>query len=285
MKIRIASTLLALALPLVAQEPAASQVEATFYKAYYLEKGPRQFEEASALYEKFLAKAPEHKLAKEAAKQQFRLLDRLGKAKERDAFKTKYAKLLGNISAGGARPARGAGGDRPGRGAGGDAGGRPGRGEGGARGERGGRGQGGARGGRGGIMGLMRNETKIADMSKEQLEELKTGLESASATIDRMRQFLGDEVADKMEKGAADLKKALDADKKDEAQKALDELKKAMPARGGRGGGRGGDAGGRRGRGGEEGGGGGRQRRGAGGTSEGGGGGGTGEGGGGGGGN
>ena len=35
-KIRIASTLLALALPLVAQEPAAAQVEAMFYKAYYL---------------------------------------------------------------------------------------------------------------------------------------------------------------------------------------------------------------------------------------------------------
>ena len=105
MKIRIASTLLALALPLVAQEP-ASQVEAVFYKAYYMEKGQRDFAGAMALYEEFLAKAPKHKLAKEAAKQQFRLLDRTGKTKERDAFQAKYKELIGSMSAGGARPAR-----------------------------------------------------------------------------------------------------------------------------------------------------------------------------------
>lgn len=132
MKIRFASALLALALPLCAQEPAA-QAENLFYKAFYLERGPRDFAGAMALYEQFLAAAPDHKLATEAAKQQFALLDRTGKTKERDAFKEKYGKLLGNVVAVGAADAPA--GDRPGRGAGaGDAprGERPARGEGGA---------------------------------------------------------------------------------------------------------------------------------------------------------
>lgn len=274
MKIRIASTLLALALPLVAQAPAAApQVEATFYKAYYLEKGKRDFDGAMALYSAFLAKAPTHKLAGEAAKQQFRLLDRTGKSKERDAFKAKYSKLLANVGTTAARPARGAG----------DAGARPGRGDG-ARPERSARGEGargeGARGQRGGnrrgggsIFGLLRNETKVADMTKEQITELKTGLESATGMIDRMRERMGDEVADKLSKGAADLTKALAGDDKAAAQKALDALKEAMGGMfgGGRRGGRGGEeGGGRGGRGGEQGGG----RGGRGGNREGGGGGG-----------
>ncbi len=273
MKIRIASTLLALALPLVAQEPAAApQVEATFYKAYYLEKGKRDFDGAMALYSSFLAAAPTHKLAGEAAKQQFRLLDRTGKTKERDAFKEKYAKLLANVGTTTARPARGAdaGGDRPERGA---------RGEGGARPERGARGEGarGQRGGRrgGGIFGLLRNETKVADMTKEQIEELKTGIESSSAMIERFRDRMP-EVAAKLEKGTAALKKALDGDDKAAAQKALDGLKEAMSGmlggRGGRGGEQGGGRGGRGGN--RQGGGGGRQGGGGGGTGAGGGGGG-----------
>ena len=116
-------------------------------------------------------------------------------------------------------------------------------------------------------MGLMRNDTKVADMTKEQLEEMKVGLESAGSMIDRMRQFVGDEVADKMEKGAADLKKALDTGDNEAAQKALDALKASFPQRGSRRGGRGGDAGGRGGeaggRGGEAGG-----RRGRGGAED-----------------
>jgi len=246
MKIRIASTLLALALPLVAQAPAADpQVEATFYKAYYLEKGKRDFDGAMALYSAFLAKAPSHKLAGEAAKQQFRLLDRTGKSKERDEFKEKYAKLLGNVGTTAARPARGEGdaGDRPERG---------GRGEG--RGQRGGRG---GRGG-GGIFGLMRNETKVADMTKDEVQSLKDSLESASGMIDRMRDRMGDEIADKLSKSTTDLQKALEGDDKAAAQKALDGLKEAMGGMfgGGRRGGRGGEeGGGRGGRGGEQGGG------------------------------
>ena len=239
MRTRIATTLLALALPLVAQDPAASQVEAVFYKAYYLEKGQRDFAGAMTLYQQFLEKAPTHKLAKEAAKQQFRLLDRTGKTKERDAFQAKYKDLIGSMTAGGTRPAR------PERGES-ERGQRP---------ERGGFGgrSGGMRGMRG-MMQLMRGDAKVSEMSKEDLEGLKEGLGAAEETIDRMRQWMGDEVADKLTKASDDLKKALDEGKMEDADKALKALKDAFPMGRGRGG-RGGEQGGRRrGRGGEEGG-------------------------------
>ena len=241
MKIRIASTLLALALPLVAQEP-ASEVEAVFYKAYYLEKGQRDFAGAMALYQHFLEKAPKHALAKEAAKQQFRLLDRTGKTKERDAFQAKYKELIGDVAAAGTRPERGA---------------RPERGERGERPERGGFGGRGGRGGSGGMRGvmqLMRGDAKVSEMSEEEIEGLKEGLGAAESMIDRMREMMGDEIADKLTKASDDLKKAIDAGKMEDADKALNALKEAFPMGRGRGG-RGGEEGGRRrGRGGEEGG-------------------------------
>jgi len=267
MNFRIASTLLALALPLCAQEQSASQVEATFYKAYYLEKGQRDFAGAMALYEEFLNKAPDHALAKEAATLQFRLLDRTGKTKERDAFKTKYEKLLGNIASAPTRPAAG-------EGEGGERGDRP------QRGDRQGGGQGGpgGAGGRrgGGLFALMRPDAKLADMSKEEIQGIKDGLGQSSRMVDMVRERQGDEAADKLEKAIASLKTALDADKMDDAQKAVDALREAMPqmgrGRGGRGGGEGGDAGGAGGQrrrggggGGGEGGGGGRNGGGGGG--------------------
>lgn len=311
MKIRIASLLLALALPLAAQEPVAAETEAMFYKAFYLEKGQRDFAGAMALYEQFLAKAPEHKLAAEAAKQQYRLLDSTGKTKERDAFKAKYEKLLGNIAtapaAGGApgeRPARGAGdaprGDRPGAGAGGfgGPGGRPDqaariaelekqlekakadgnaeevkrleqqleRARQGGRGPGGPGGQAGAGGRRGGLMGLMGK--KITEMSDEEIKQLKDAVAQPSPMIERMRER-NPEQAEKYEKAVADLKKALDAGNKEDAQKAADALRAAMG--GGRG--RGGEAGGAGGGGGNRGGGGGNNGGGGGGNNGGGGGG------------
>ncbi|MEC8653731.1 MAG: hypothetical protein VXY92_14345 [Planctomycetota bacterium] len=238
MKIRIASTLLALALPLVAQDAPASQVEAVFYKAYDLEKGQRDFAGAMTLYQEFLEKAPTHKLAAEAAKQQFRLLDRTGKTKERDAFQAKYKDLIGTMVAGGTRPTRPERGERP---------------EGG-RGERGGRGGWGGRGGMGGVMRLMRGDAKVSEMSEEEIEGLKEGIGAAEGMIDRMREMMGDEIADKLTKASDDLKKALDAGKMHHADKALEALQEAFPMGRSRGG-RGGDQGGRRrGRGGEEGG-------------------------------
>lgn len=270
MKIRFASALLALSLPLFAQDPAASETEAIFYKAFYLEKGQKDFAGAMALYEQFLGKAPEHKLAAEAAKQQFGLLDRTGKTKERDAFKAKYEKLLGNVAvAGGAADA--AGGDAP-RGAGP---GGPGRGEGrgdpAARmaelekqlakakeagneeevkkltaqlerakqmGERGARGQGGQA--RGGLMAVMRNNKKVSEMTDEELTQLKDALGQSSGMIERIREGGNEEMADKLSTGVESLKKALEASNKDDAQKALDAIRAAMPARRGRGEGAGG---------------------------------------------
>jgi hypothetical protein len=273
MKIRVASALLALTLPLFAQDP-AGQAEALFYKAFYLEKGPRDFAQAMTLYEEFLAKAPDHKLAGEAAKQQFGLLDRTGKTKERDAFKEKYSKLLGNVvatGAGDAPAAGGPGGQGRGAGAGGD---RPARGEGGAGGrpdnaariaelekgiekakaegneeqvkaltaqlERakagGGRGQGGPGGARGGgLMRAMMGNTKIADMSAEELTQLKESVANYQLN-DRMRQNMSEEQVKKLESGVESLKKALADNKTEDAQKALDALKEAMPRGRGRGG-------------------------------------------------
>jgi tetratricopeptide (TPR) repeat protein len=278
MKIRFASALLALALPLCAQEPAAAAAETTFYKAFYLEKGQRDFAGAMALYQQFLEQAPEHKFAAEAAKQQFALLDKTGKTKERDAFKAKYEKLLGNIAS--APPAAGgaAGGDapRPERGAGGAAGGRMDSAarmaelekqlekakadgdaeaqkrleqqiermkQGGGRGQ-GGPGQGGPGGMRGGLMGALRGTKKIAEMNDEEMTALKGNIEQAGGAIDMMRER-SPELADKLEKGVAELKKALDAGNKEDAQKAMDALREAMPARGRRGEGGGGGGGGR----------------------------------------
>lgn len=280
MTTRIASILLALALPLIAQDggnSAAPDAETMFYKAFYLEKGQRDFAGAMALYEQFLAKAPEHKLAGEAARQQFRLLDATGKTKERDAFKAKYEKLLGNVAAAAPtpavqeRPARGEGGERPARGEGGAQGGRPDMAARMAELEKkladakaagnadevknleqqiermksmGNRGQGGPGGGRGrgGLMGALMGGKPVAEMSDEELGQLKSGIEQSSQMIEMMRER-NPEQADKLEKGVAELKKALDAGDKAGAQTALDALKSAMPARGGRGG-RGGQGGG-----------------------------------------
>jgi tetratricopeptide (TPR) repeat protein len=290
MNLRLASApfalaaMFALAAPLSAQAPAASEVEAIFYKAFYLEKGQRDFAGAMTLYEQFLSKAPEHKLAGEAARQQFALLDRTGKTKERDDFRAKYGKLLGAAAEAPARPAaaEGRGEGRPegrgeGRGEGRPDGQRPQRGgdmaarmaelekqlaaarESGDEeavkrleqqlermkqaGERGPRGEGGQPGqGRrgGGIFGLLGGDKKFADMSTEEIQQVKDGLGQASTMIERMRDGGMTEQADKLEAGIDSLKKALDANKLDDAQKALEALRASMPRRGGRGGGGGG---------------------------------------------
>ncbi|MDO8349168.1 MAG: hypothetical protein Q7T30_02950, partial [Planctomycetota bacterium] len=280
MKIRFASALLALALPLFAQDPAAA-AESMFYKAFYLEKGPRDFAAAMTLYEQFLAAAPDHKLASEAAKQQFGLLDRTGKTKERDAFKEKYGKLLGNVVATGAGDAPAAG-DRPGRGAAGAGGERPARGEGGAGGrmdpaariadlekqiekakaegneeqvkaltaqlERakagGGRGAGGAQGGPGGgrMGGGIFGTKKLADMTAEEMTTFKEGLANIDTMVERMRERMTEEQAKGVDTNLPALKKALADNKLEDAQKALDALRESLP-RGRRGGGGGEGAG------------------------------------------
>lgn len=279
MTIRFAAALFALALPLAAQNPApANEAEGIFYRAFYLEKGQNDFAGAMVLYEQFLEKAPEHKLAADAAKQQFSLLNRTGKTKERDAFKEKYAKLLGNLAnapapsaGGGDRPARG---DRP-EGAGGrmepaariadlekqlakakedgnseeqkkleqqlER----------ARSAGAGRGQSGQGRGRG-LMGTLTSGKKVAEMSDEEITQLKEQVGQAGTMVERMREANPDG-ADKLEASLATLKKALDGGDKEAAQKAMDALREAMPRRrggGGEAGGAGGEGGGNRGGGG-----------------------------------
>jgi hypothetical protein len=294
MNLRAASLLFALALPLAAQDPAAAEAEAMFYKAYYLERGPRDFAGAMTLYEQFLAKAADHKLASEAAGRQFSLLNATGKTKERDAFKAKYEKLLGNAAnapapaAGdGDRPARGGDGERRGGGAG--AGGPGGRGDmaaritelekqlekakadgnaeeqkrlegeiarmrqGGRGGAAGGPGGAGGNRGRGGLMAAMNK--KVAEMTAEELTSLKDGLGNATRLVDMVKQS-DEEKGKRLETNIASLKKALEANNLEDAQKAIDAIKPDMPTFGGRrGGGGGGEAGGGGGRGGEGGGG------------------------------
>lgn len=278
MKTRFVSALLALALPLVAQDPnpVASPTEAIFYKAFYLEKGQLDYAGAMVLYDQFLAKAPEHALAAQAAKQQYLLLDKTGKTKERDAFKAKYEKLIGDVAIAGDRPAR-PGPEGAGRGAG------PGRPDPAARmaelekqlaeakasgddakvkeleaqiarlKQMGDRPRAGGPGGRGGIF----SDKKLAEMSPEELTQFKDGLDRMEGMLDRMRERIGDEQADKLEASLGDLKKGLEANKLEDAQKALDAIRAAMPQRRARGG----DAGGA-----DGGGAGGRQRGGNGGN-------------------
>ncbi|MFM1870906.1 MAG: hypothetical protein RL398_328 [Planctomycetota bacterium] len=239
MKTRFAAALFALALPLCAQAPVSAETEAIFYKAFYLEKGPRDFAQAMTLYEQFLAKAPEHKLAAEAARQQFGLLDRLGKTKERDAFKEKYGKLIGDVAAAprAQRPEPGADaadGDRPARP--GQAGGAGGPGGPGQRGQRG--------------MGVMGGKP-LAEMNEEELGQFKAGLERMETMMERMRQNMTEEQQKALDANLDSLKKSLEAGKLEDAQKALDGLRSSFPQR--RRGGEGGDAGGQGGPGGGQG--------------------------------
>lgn len=175
MKTRILSALLACALPMaLSAQDATADAEATFYKAYYLERGARDFAGAMNLYEKFLAAAPDHKLAKVAAKQQFGLLTKTGKTKERDAFRTKYASLLGNNARRSDRAERAAD-------AAGDAGGEG----------RGRRGQGGERGQRGMRGGdpaerLKAMEARLAEAKESGDEEQVARLERM---LERMKQM------------------------------------------------------------------------------------------------
>src|SRR5262249_14288010 len=87
----------------------AANVENLFYKAYWLENGPRDRAGAMVLYEQFLAQAPEHALAQKAAERQFGLLTATGKTKDAEAFAKKYEKLLGTVAVG----APASGGDNP----------------------------------------------------------------------------------------------------------------------------------------------------------------------------
>ncbi|MEY4674162.1 MAG: hypothetical protein RL148_1946 [Planctomycetota bacterium] len=276
MTMRFATVLLALALPVLAQDPAAVAAETSFYKAFYLEKGERDFAGAMTLYAQFLAANPDHKLAKVAAEQNYGLLTRTGKAKEAEEFKTKYGKLLsGRATAPAAQPAAQEPAQQPPAGEGPRNRGAEGQGreqmaqrlermkeelnkakesgdtaaaerleaqikrmeEGAAR---------GGEPGQAGPGGRQRMQVKFADMTKEQLDEFKgQRLDMMTGMIDRLRENGQEERATQLEKSITDLKAALDAGKTEDAQKIWDTMSQGMRrGRGGEAGGAGGGAGG-----------------------------------------
>ena len=94
-----------------------------------------------------------------------------------------------------------------------------------------GRGDRGDRGGRGGGMRLFMGDTKIADMSEEQLTQLRESLTNMGPMMDRMRERMSEEQAEALDASIKALEKALDGDEMQAAQKALDKLRENMPWR------------------------------------------------------
>ncbi len=273
MKTRFAAALLALALPLCAQDSDPAAAEALFYKAYWLQNGERNFAEAMTLYTKFLAAAPEHALVSRAAQFQFELLTRAGKTADAEAFAKKYEKVLGKAAIPAPATSAPAGEGR------GEGRGRPQGAEdmqarladlkkqleaakqegdeqaiqrlerqirrmeqmgegGGAAGPRGQAGPGGPGGRRGGMFPTK----KLTEMSEEELGQFKDGMERMSGMIEMMRERNPD-MADQLESSYNEVKKHLEAGKLEDAQQVLDKVREMMPQRGGRGG-RGGGGGG-----------------------------------------
>lgn len=242
-----------------AVQAVSAETENMFYRAFYLERGEKRGAEALPLYEKFLAAAPNHRFAKKAAESCIAILNQDGKIEEADKVREKYAAILRRPAAAEGAAEAPAAPERPGRGQRGE--GAPGRGqmtpE--ARAERvaelkkqleeakaagndeqvarlermiqmmeSGRGGAGGQGGRGGRgMGIF-GDTKLADMTDEQLGQFKSGLDQMSGFIDRMRDNGQAERADQLEKSISQIKKHLEEGKKDEAQKIVDEMRAQM---------------------------------------------------------
>jgi len=253
MMTRTLAVLTMLALPLAAQEARSATTtdpETLFYKAFYLEKGERQNKQALELYQQFLAANPSHKYSKKAAQNAYGLFPQLGQLEEGDKFKAKYSELLKDASdAAAPRPGEGrpaAGGGAPGE--------RP----------RGGRLQGlrdelekakaagddakvkeleeqikqaeaarpaGGPGGRRG--GVLFSDRKISELNETELGEFKTALDSENITrmLEMQRERGQAEQADKNEKLIKTLKEQLNAGKKEDAQKTLDEIRAGMMRR------------------------------------------------------
>lgn len=269
--IRNLTTLAFLSLPLVAQEgsdtpkpikaeqPAANEAENVLFRAFWLDRNERRFAEAVELYKSFLEKAPNHRYAGRAANYALQLLNRNGKPEEADAFKTKYAAILKTADIKGPEDAAPA--ERPGAGGppAGNRGNRPNvdelrkqlekaKADGNAEEakkleeqikaieeRRAGRGAGGVGGGQGrgrGGMGAM--QKPVAEMNDEEIGQLQTFADRMSGMMaERMRQNGQGEQADKLEAEAKKMVEALKAGKKEDAEKARQELMKLMPRRGG----------------------------------------------------
>ena len=90
------------------------------------------------------------------------------------------------------------------------------------------RGNRGSRGNRG-----MGPTKKLAEMNAEELQQFKDGLSRWDGMLDRMRDSMTEEQVQKFETSLAAVKKALDANKLDEAQAAMDAIRATMPRMGG----------------------------------------------------
>jgi tetratricopeptide (TPR) repeat protein len=268
-----------------ADDPVAS----TFYKAFWLERGERRFDEAAKLYQEFLIAAPDHALAGQAARLRFELLVRIGRKEEAKSFAEEHAAHLGGAQvgapAGGSR-ARGAArpegepADRAAslrRGVVGDVTDQDGPRSAAERGSRSDRAAGPEqqermaalreqlaearesgdeeraaqilrqvqrleRGdGRGSFGGRARNpifgDTSIADMTEEQRDQLKSGLQGMGRMMEMVRRAMSEEQMAILEADVKAMVEALEAGKMAEAQAALDKVRKNLPRRGRRGGG------------------------------------------------
>ena len=99
MMLRIACAVSLLVFPVFGQKDAAaskarqdgSAADSLFYRAFFLERGERRYQEAIDLYRKFLAAAPEHRFASRAADAALNLLNRVGQQDDAEKFRQEHA--------------------------------------------------------------------------------------------------------------------------------------------------------------------------------------------------
>ena len=86
--------LLVLAAALPAQEPPSHEGEALFYRAFFVERGLEQPEEALSLYRQYLDLAPADPLAGQAARFAIQILEKAGRGAEAKALRERHARVL-----------------------------------------------------------------------------------------------------------------------------------------------------------------------------------------------
>lgn len=206
-------------LPLTAQARPAETVDHIFYRAFFLERGQRDYAGAAKLYQEFLSQAPDSRFAARAARSAYGLLARLDRQEAAEAFRKSHTKILGETEAiaekadAVAKPSDGDAAKPP-------AASEP------RRGRRGGRGGGGRRGGgRGGAFSIFSSDQKLTEMDDQAIAEFRTSLERISGFTDRMRQGGREQQAEQLEASIVKINAHLDAGKIAEAQKVLEAMR------------------------------------------------------------
>lgn len=203
-------------LPLAAQARPGENVDNLFYRAFFLERGQRDYAAAAKLYQDFLGKAPDSRFAARAARSAYGLLARLDRAEEAEAFRSSHAEILGQSKAVAKTSAEEA--EPPGAG-------ERGRGRRGGSAGRGGRRGGGERGRRGGAFSIFNSDQKLTEMDDEAIAEFRTSLERIAGFVDRMRDGGREQQAERLETAIKKINEHLDAGKVAEAQKVFQELR------------------------------------------------------------